>query len=112
MIENIKEGSKYTLLIENSLGLIVDRKVTINKIYVEPYAQHKETLVIHYKEKGKRTVKGTRFIDGKVSIIEGWIDIKNTFNSSYGEFKAFQSGEFEEVLKANSNLNILYNLNQ
>lgn len=108
MLENIIEGNQYTLLIENSFGFIVSRKVKIKKAFIESYAQHKETLVIHYIEKGKRKITGTRFIDNKICIIEGWKDIKGALqDDNINTFESFESGKFESIIELNR-LNPVY----
>jgi hypothetical protein len=108
MLENIKLNEKYTLVIENTFGMMVSHQVKINQakeINKYTYGDDK-VLSLIYTLKGKRSKTGTRFTDTKVAIIEGWIDVKGVINGNDSNFEiiAFDENNFDNVLKIN-NLN-------
>jgi hypothetical protein len=109
MLNNIKENEKYTLIIENSFGIMVDRKVKI--IEAEEVKNPKysygdsKALRLIYIEKGKRKKSGTLFTENKIAIVEGWKDIKGTMKDNfYGEMISFHEDNFNGILELN-NLN-------
>lgn len=116
-ISNLVENEKYTLLIENEYGLIISRKIRFKKAMFESYAQFDKTLVLHFVEKNKRHIAGARFIDNKLVIAEGWIDIKGTFEDKNKDKRTyeymicdFNATEFNQVVDSN-NLKIAYQYN-
>lgn len=103
-LENIKLGEKYTLLIENTMGFIVSRQVKITEAYLKDYAQYKNRLHLHYILKGKRKAQGTRYVDNKIAIIEGWQEIKGIFLDKIekgNKVECFANEIFEEILIMN-----------
>lgn len=113
-LSNIKLNEKYTLLIENTWGILVSRKVKINDISeVEGYYKEygAKNLKIIYTEKNKRKKYGVKFTDNKVAIIDGWIDIKGVANdNNVSEFEAFKEGLFDDIIKDNKlNPILIYN---
>ena len=103
-LNNIKLNEKYTLLIENTWGILVSRKVRINDISeVEAYCKYgAKNLKIIYTEKNKRKKYGVKFTDNKVAIIDGWIDIKGVANdSNVSELESFKEGLFDNIIEIN-----------
>lgn len=103
MLENIKLDEKYTLLIETTLGIIVSRKVKITKADMRDYAQYRNALNLNYIPKGKRSKVGFVFLpEQRFAIIEGWKDIKETFqDSNINAFECFDSKSFDNILESN-----------
>ena len=81
-------GKKATLLIENQLGLIVTRQVTLLAIELQkPYpSAYYYQLVVIYTERGKK--KATGFKYNKIAIFEEWQDVapENTNEIIVAEF--------------------------
>lgn len=107
MLNNIKENEKYTLIIENSLGIMVDRKIKIieaEEVKNPKYAYgDSKALRLIYIEKGKRKKLGTLFTENRIAIVEGWKDIKGTMKDSFnGEMIAFHEENFNGILELNS----------
>lgn len=93
----LKLNEKYTIVLENNVGILVSRKVRINKIeIIEGGFQKDKSINIYYTEKGKRTKTGRKFIDNKLFIIEGWQEVETSLNDS--EFICFDDEKFNEVL--------------
>lgn len=115
MLGNIKVNEKYTLVIENTLGLMVSQQVKINEateVLKDTYGYSKDTcLRLIYTLKGKRTKTGTKFTNNKIAIVEGWQEVKGTINDkNVSEFVSFDENAFDSVLKIN-NLNPIVKYN-
>lgn len=115
MLENIKLNEKYTLIIENTLGMMVSHQVKINQaeeILKDSYGYSKDKcLKLIYILKGKRNKIGTKFKDNKIAIVEGWQEVKGTINDkNVSEFISFDENAFDSVLKIN-NLNPIVKYN-
>lgn len=93
----LKLNEKYTIVLENSLGIIVSRQVRINKIeHTEATYQKDESLIIFSTDKGKRKQRGTRFTNNKLFVLDGWQDIKELLTD---EFICFDNSKFDNILK-------------
>ena len=93
----LKLNEKYTIVLENNLGVLVSRKVRIHKIEEEKGGFQKDkSLTIYYTEKGKRSKTGRKFLDNKLFIIEGWQDIETSLNDN--EFICFDNDKFNGLL--------------
>jgi len=107
MLENIKLNEKYTLIIENTMGMMVHRHVRINEaseVLKDPsYAYKGNCLRLIYTLKGKRTKTGTKFTDNKIAIVEGWQEIKETINSkNFREMLSFGENNFDKTIEINN----------
>jgi len=115
MLENIKLNEKYTLIIENTVGMMVHRHVRINKaeeVLKDSYGYNKDKcLQLIYTLKGKRKKTGTKFKDNKIAIVEGWQEIKETINSeNFRKMLSFGENNFDKTLEIN-NLNPIVKYN-
>lgn len=115
MLENIKLNEKYTLIIENTMGMMVHRYVRINEateVLKDTNSYNKDKcLRLIYTLKGKRKKTGTKFTDTKIAIISGWQEIKGTINNNdFKELVSFAENNFDNVLKIN-NLNPIVKYN-
>lgn len=75
-------GKKATMLIQNSMGCIVLRHITIHeKTMVKPNEKNKlypvPTLLLYYAMKGKRTAYGVSITENPIAIAEGWQTLPN-----------------------------------
>ena len=89
-------NKKYTMVLENNLGIIVSRQIRINKIEESKgeYQQEK-SLTIYYTVKGKRKMIGRKFTDNSLFIIDGWEDIQETNDA---EMVCFDREKFSSIL--------------
>jgi hypothetical protein len=115
MLENIKENEKYTLIIENTVGMMVHRHVRINKaeevLKDKNYLGSGKCLQLIYTLKGKRSKTGTKFTDNKIAIVEGWQEVKETINSkNFRAMLSFGENNFDKTLEIN-NLNPIVKYN-
>lgn len=87
-INDLVKGNKYTLIIENEVGVLVKREITLEKadmILKDKYSCTKKYIPqLIFKYKRARNLTGLKFT-GKLVIFEGWRkdlqdpDINNQF---------------------------------
>ena len=116
MLENIKLNEKYTMIVENDLGMLVSRQIRVNeatevKNPKYTYGDDKALRLI-YTEKGKRKKRGTLFTENKIALIEGWKEVSGVINGNDKSFEmvSFDEGAFENVL-INNNLSPIVKYN-
>lgn len=89
-------NKKYTMVLENNLGIIVSRKIKINKIEESKGGyQQEKYLTIYYTIKGKRKMIGSKFRDNSLFIIDGWEDIQGINDT---EMICFDREKFSSIL--------------
>lgn len=116
MLENIKLNEKYTLVIENSLGMMVSHQVRINQAEEVKNPKYSygdsKALKLIYTLKGKRKRSGTLFTENKIAIVQGWQEVTGVINGNDKNFEmiSFAEGAFDKVLEIN-NLNPIVKYN-
>lgn len=106
-LEQLKEGDKITLVIENSMGLTVVRHGRFKKALIEKYAQYQNCLKLWYTPKGKRSITGGAYPTKEIVIGKGWQDIQG---QDSGNFECFDGTTFQAV--AGKLLDIVYSAGQ
>jgi hypothetical protein len=66
----------YTIFSYNDFGFAYAFTFKLVKVEVKPYAQYRESMVIHYIRKGKRKAQGVRF-HGDINRFAIWEGIVN-----------------------------------
>ena len=98
------EKGKYTMILINTLGLPIARKIhleSIEKEYDLFYKNIEKGIKVIYKEKGKRKLRGFK-IEKDIVFIKDWIDIKGCFNTEDNtEFLACNDNLKDILLKNN-----------
>ncbi|MGG1664502.1 hypothetical protein [Brevibacillus sp. NRS-1366] len=74
--EQLTEGRKVTIVKFSDFGFPVVINTVIDRVVVEPYAQHRESLKIIHKPKRKRSLFSNRILPKESMLVyEGWLDI-------------------------------------
>lgn len=105
--EQVK-GKKATMLIMNSIGLIVVRHVTLSDIQLKkPYqSAYYYNLAVYFTEKGKRKVTGFQY--DQIAIFEGWQNV-DTQKSDVTIIAEFNDNKFDAMKSKFQNLIINHN---
>ena len=74
-LKNLKVGLKYTLIKMGEMGFCYKIQFELVEIRVEPYAQYAESILLVFKEKRKRNVRGIRFLPrDSFLIFDGFVE--------------------------------------
>jgi hypothetical protein len=77
-------GNTYTIFSYNDFGFAYAFFFKLVKVEVKPYAQYRESMVIHYIRKGKRKAQGVRF-HGDTNRFAIWEGIVNPNTEMFNE---------------------------
>lgn len=114
-LSQLKPGDKITLVIENTMGIVVTRQAKFAGFEFKNYAQYNNVLALKYTLKGKRKVEGRYFIEGALSVAKGWQDVDTTVKSTLPphlakfvttEVEAFNPANFTQA--ASQLTNVIY----
>ena len=112
-LSQLKPGDKITLVIENTMGVVVTRHAKFVGFEFKNYAQYQSVLALKYTLKGKRKVEGRYYIEGALSVAKGWQDVDTTVKSNLPphlakfvttKFTVFDSANFESAAKQLTNV--------
>ena len=69
-------GQKYTVVKFGEMGFIFALQITLMESKITPYAQYQETVVLAFKQKGKRNIRQIRIFERDDYLVyEGWVSV-------------------------------------
>ena len=72
----LKVGHRYTLVKLNDFGFPYKAQLELVEQKITPYAQHRETMLLTFKLKGKRNLRELRIFErDNYLVYEGWIEV-------------------------------------
>jgi hypothetical protein len=103
----LKEGQRYTVVKMGDMGFCFSVQFELVEKRIEPWAQYAESVLLIFKQKGKRNLRQIRFINRDDFLVyEGWVEANTEMfveEDKSGPFtvkKSLLSCDIEYLLRA------------
>ncbi|MBS1983212.1 MAG: hypothetical protein JST16_03490 [Bdellovibrionales bacterium] len=75
-LTQLEIGKRYTIVRQGDMGFVFKSHVEIVGAKLEPYAQYPESVLLTFKLRGKRNLRGMRFCPRDSYIVwEDWLSV-------------------------------------